>query len=437
METVPDSGAEVGVSESNQLFPTLEPAVKAALRASIERFGVLVPIVLDGDGHLLDGHHRRDIAVELGVTCPATQVPYTGDEAVEVAKTLNLDRRHLSTEQRREMAVDLRIQGHSLRAIGGALGVDPMTVRKDLSIVEASTMPDRIRTSDGRGYPSRRPKLGDRITDSYGDEREIVAVEQIGEELVLLDKKGDCIIVPDPDAIEEDVEDEEEIRPLPITKPDLGGGVSHPARFSDGLLPVFADLLAGYKRILDPFAGTGRIHELQAVGFETVGVELEPEWAALHPATEVGDARKLRFSDGEFDAICTSPTYGNRLADHHNAYDPEARRSYTHDLGRSLHKDNSGAMQWGGEYRAFHEDAWAEAVRVLQPGGRLVLNIKDHIRGGEWQDVAGWHIGTLCAFGLSVAAIRPIVTRHLQQGTNADLRVGAELVIALDKDDES
>ena len=101
---------------------------------------------------------------------------------------------------------------------------------------------------------------------------------------------------------------------------------------------------------------------------ETVGVELEPEWADLHPDTFVGNALALKFDDADFDAVVTSPTYGNRLADHHNAKDGSVRRSYTHDLGRQLQEDNSGAMHWGPKYRDFHRKAWIEAKRVIRPG---------------------------------------------------------------------
>jgi len=45
----------------------------------------------------------------------------------------------------------------------------------------------------------------------------------------------------------------------------------------------------------------------------------------------VGNALSLPFEDDSFDAVCTSPTYGNRLAENHDAYDPQARRSYKHD----------------------------------------------------------------------------------------------------------
>src|SRR4051812_39932626 len=52
------------------LFGPLEPATEAALRASIERFGVLVPVTFDQRGRILDGHHRWRMAAELGVDCP-------------------------------------------------------------------------------------------------------------------------------------------------------------------------------------------------------------------------------------------------------------------------------------------------------------------------------------------------------------------------------
>lgn len=223
--------------------------------------------------------------------------------------------------------------------------------------------------------------------------------------------------------------------PKRLSKPDVGTGVSHPATFSAPLLPVFAELLVGYRRVLDPFAGTGKIHLLGALvdGIETVGVEIEPEWAACHPKTSVGNALALEFKDASFDAICTSPTYGNRLADSHDAYDAESRRSYTHDLGRKLAADNSGAMQWGNAYREFHAKAWAEAVRVLRPGGRFVVNVKDHVRAGVWQDVPAWHVRALEACGLAVSAIRPVEVSSLRVGDNSDLRATAELVIALDK----
>ena len=118
------------------------------------------------------------------------------------------------------------------------------------------------------------------------------------------------------------------------------------------------------------------------MGFRSVGVELEPEWVAMHSRTIVGDALDLPFHDDTFDVVATSPCYGNRLADHHNAQDGGRRHSYTHDLGRILHSHNAGTLHWGDAYRIFHVAAWAEAVRVLVPSGLFVLNISDHLRKG-------------------------------------------------------
>ncbi|MEX1207452.1 MAG: hypothetical protein WEE36_02435 [Acidimicrobiia bacterium] len=214
-------------------------------------------------------------------------------------------------------------------------------------------------------------------------------------------------------------------------------GVAHPAPFSNAILPVLAQLLDPmHKEILDPFAGVGRIHELPNFvdwAVKTVGVEIEPEWAALHDQTLVGNALDLDFDDASFDAVVTSPTYGNRLADSHNAKDGSLRRSYTHDLGRKLSAENSGDLHWGEAYREFHQRAWSEAARVLRPGGRLVLNISDHIRQGERQFVSSWHVGAILDIGLALVDATRVETPRHREGANAEVRVANELVLAFDK----
>ena len=180
----------------------------------------------------------------------------------------------------------------------------------------------------------------------------------------------------------------------------------HPAKFSDSILEVLQRVLQEeveqhqrHLRVLDPMAGTGRIHEL-AGAWTTVGVELEPEWAAYHPRTLVADATALPFPDHAFDAAITSPAYGNRMADAHDAKDvyktgPRAgqltdRITYRHKLGRRLSPGNGGGFQWGGKYREVHLRILAEMVRVTTPGGLVVVNVSNHIRNHQEVDVAGW-----------------------------------------------
>ena len=147
-----------------QLFDALDAATESALRASIERFGVLVPVTRDQHGNILDGHHRARIADELGVGIADDVVIHVkdDDEAREIARTLNTDRRHLTEEQRRPVAVELRQQGHSYRAIGGALGVSHTQARKDVEAAQLESgfqleQPDRVKGLDGKERPAARP----------------------------------------------------------------------------------------------------------------------------------------------------------------------------------------------------------------------------------------------------------------------------------------
>lgn len=205
----------------------------------------------------------------------------------------------------------------------------------------------------------------------------------------------------------------------------------HPAKFTDALIEpmrVMLQLNHSGSLVLDPFAGTGKIHALHPE-YNTVGIEIEPEWAALHPRTICGDALRLPFSAGAFDTVCTSPTYGNRMADTYNGRDGSRRNTYRIAIGRDLNQHNSGGLQWGKRYRSFHVAAWNEARRVLRPGGLLLLNMKDHIRRGVVQPVTAWHVETITAAGFVQVDAWRVPCPGLRYGRNGAARVDYESLI--------
>lgn len=182
-------------------------------------------------------------------------------------------------------------------------------------------------------------------------------------------------------------------------------------------------LLTGFDRVLDPFAGpTGT-----SSSPNTWGVEIEPEWCG--PRTVVGDAQALPFRDCSFDAVATSPCYGNRMADHHNAQDGSRRHTYTHTMGHELNCRSAATLQWGKAYRRLHEHAWSECYRVLRPFGILVLNVSDHVRAGRVQPVSQWHVDCLTALDFVLIDEITVETPRLRDGENHELRVGHESVL--------
>lgn len=445
--TTPDTITRRQTHPAADLFPMMTDDEYTELVESIRVHGQREPVWVDEQGQILDGRNRVRACDQLGI--PYNWRIYTGHDPIQFVIDLNLHRRHLTTGQRAAVAYDmLPMLEESARERMLAGKADPgADLPQGTDEERAPRARDRaaeLAGTSGRAVgqfkrlAEHTPDLADEVRDGtltlHAAETELKSRLYPGEAEAVTETPPEAGIPATPDTVlDSEAEAIESRQPKPaITKPDLDGtGISHPARYSDTILERFTELLADTTgRVLDPFAGTGRIHELARDDLHTTGIEIEPEWARLHPDTIIGNALNLPFPDETFDAIVTSPTYGNRLSDHHNATDPHLRRSYTHDLGRDLDLNNSGAMAWGLLYRAFHADAWKEAVRVLAPGGLFILNIKDHIRGGTQQIVSHWHVACLSRLGLRLDPERSggVPTRHLRQGSTTE-RAGQELVL--------
>lgn len=274
---------------------------------------------------------------------------------------------------------------------------------------------------------------------------------------------------------------------------------SHPAKFPKYVLErvelyvrAEARALGRPARVLDPFAGVGRIHDLPKRIATTIGVEIEPEWAACRRATICGDSTRLPVAPASCDVMATSPCYGSRMADHHEAKDScslckgtgvvlsaegcgdapwschscgrvdcvcgvlakelrehnrrcsrcrrlickrcdgagvSKRYTYRHALRRLPHERSAATMQWGGQYRTLHRQVWEQARVAIVDGGLGLVNVKNHVRGEVEQQVVEWHVRCLGEVGWRVVDVAELPAPGLRHGENRDARVDFERII--------
>ena len=94
--------------EKYQLFPALSDEEYQALKNDIAEHGILVPVELDEVGNILDGHHRvkawrelRAEGVKLKDYPTLTRYNLNESDKLNHIRSLNLLRRHLTTEQQK------------------------------------------------------------------------------------------------------------------------------------------------------------------------------------------------------------------------------------------------------------------------------------------------------------------------------------------------
>jgi len=113
-----------------KLLPPLEGEEYEQLAEDIVQRGVLVPIVVDQEGYIIDGHTRYRIATSLGIEVPYVQIQVLDeDDRIERALTLNMQRRKQVSKYRlKQLAKELHSRGWSYNRIAKALNLPVGTV---------------------------------------------------------------------------------------------------------------------------------------------------------------------------------------------------------------------------------------------------------------------------------------------------------------------
>jgi ParB-like chromosome segregation protein Spo0J len=185
--SITDSGSNVAIRDTSkyQLMPDMSPAEFEAFKADIAQRGVVVPIDIDENGEIIDGHHRYRAWTQLHKNEPPPAIVREGlseQEKRAFARKNNILRRHLSREQvRRLIAEQLKDSPEwADNRVADELGVDGKTVgsvRDDLEATSEIPKLDRLIGKDGKARPRKQPRKARQPVDEYAEVDEWLAEE--------------------------------------------------------------------------------------------------------------------------------------------------------------------------------------------------------------------------------------------------------------------
>jgi len=168
-----------------QLMPDLPSWEYEALKESIHQYGVIIPIIKDELGAVIDGHHRERACRELKIKDYPTIMlaGLTEVQKRDHALILNLMRRNVTRKQLREIvAAELRrtpdISNRWMAEIVGTTNKTIESVRRELLSNEEIPQCDSYRAKDGRRYPATRIYT----ERSKQTDRAMNALESLGED---------------------------------------------------------------------------------------------------------------------------------------------------------------------------------------------------------------------------------------------------------------
>jgi ParB-like chromosome segregation protein Spo0J len=148
--TVPHSDAK--------RFPMMSEAELAELAADIAANGLHEAIKLDPTGEFIVDGRNREVACKRADVAPHYECLPLGTDIFAYVISANLHRRHLTDEQRREVAAEIKIRNPELsnREVAKRAGVSPSTVDRLGSCSTASPEAVEHKTvgADGKSRPA-------------------------------------------------------------------------------------------------------------------------------------------------------------------------------------------------------------------------------------------------------------------------------------------
>jgi modification methylase len=198
--------------------------------------------------------------------------------------------------------------------------------------------------------------------------------------------------------------------------------------------------------VVDPMGGSGSIYIGLLTGRRIVAGDIEAQWAKLLVENQISlarqsiiafatsslacrwDAVKLPLASGQADLIITSPPYFDTFSD----WDANSQHLVSDDklndcgISYGLHPRQLANIHIYEEYLRAMLAVYREARRILRPGGKLILIVKDVIRGGRRLPIVEDNLSVARAAGFQLQERFDVPARRTQFRNIQRVKLGQE-----------
>jgi len=258
-----------------QILPPMSPEEHSSLRNDLVVHGLRVPIVRY-EGKILDGWHRYQLCLEEKIEPQFEE--YVGPDPFGLVRSLNMSRRHLTLEQKKEVAHHIfhREQGRSDRSIAEEIGLSHPTVAKIRQEVESNGKnyhKEPVEPANGKFY-HKDEAIGSNGQNAHKD---VVRVEASGRKA-----RGRKPFSPEEKAARAKAraaakaEAKKQTKPKPLTsaRDDTVNMLCDVILSNIGSLPDIVQIIAGYEGVIRQKFTLGQRHEMVLKFAKTLGVSI-------------------------------------------------------------------------------------------------------------------------------------------------------------------